>query len=203
MRFARTLPSGIRPAHCCYKTCGPLRERWTRATSIVRHSWAPVWHQPQPHRAAGDGNDPHGLATGAAGRPPRRRRARHVIQSLAVLPLVNRSGDAELDYLSDGVAESLINDLSQIPRLRVMRAAPSSVTRESTSSAGRGPAARRAGGAHGPRRRAAGAFVVAAELVDVDDGSELRGSALNRPVADGFALQAEMSEGWPTPCACV
>ena len=40
----------------------------------------------------------------------------------------------------------------------------------------------------------AGAFVVAAELVDVDDGSQLWGTALNRRVADGFALQAEMSE---------
>src|SRR5207342_326482 len=53
-------------------------------------------------------------------RTPRRRRSRRAIVSLAVLPLVNRSQDEELDYLSDGLTESLINSLSQLPRLRVM-----------------------------------------------------------------------------------
>ena len=53
-------------------------------------------------------------------RTPRRRRSRRAIDSLAVLPLVNGSLDEELDYLSDGLTESLINSLSQLPRLRVM-----------------------------------------------------------------------------------
>jgi serine/threonine protein kinase/tetratricopeptide (TPR) repeat protein len=129
------------------------------------------------------------------GRPPRRRRARHVIQSLAVLPLVNRSGDAELDYLSDGLTESLINNLSQIPRLRVM--ARSTVFRYKGEHVDPKDIGRQLGvqavlTGHVVER--AGAFVVAAELVDVDDGSQLWGTALNRRVADGFALQAEMSE---------
>ena len=136
-----------------------------------------------------------GLATGAAGRPPRRRRARHVIQSLAVLPLMNRSGDAELDYFSDGLTESLINNLSQIPRLRVM--ARSTVFRYKGEHVDPQDVGRQLGvqavlTGHVVER--AGAFVVAAELVDVDDGSQLWGTALNRRVADGFALQAEMSE---------
>ena len=42
------------------------------------------------------------------------------INSIAVLPLVNESGDVELDYLSDGITESLIDNLSILPRLRVM-----------------------------------------------------------------------------------
>ena len=37
-----------------------------------------------------------------------------------MLPLVNQSDGQELDYLSEGLTESLINNLSQIPRLRVM-----------------------------------------------------------------------------------
>jgi DNA-binding winged helix-turn-helix (wHTH) protein len=40
------------------------------------------------------------------------------IVSLAVLPLVNASGDARVDYLSDGITESIINTLSQLPQLR-------------------------------------------------------------------------------------
>jgi serine/threonine protein kinase/lipoprotein NlpI len=42
------------------------------------------------------------------------------IDSIAVLPLVNSSSDAKTEYLSDGITESLINSLSQLPNLAVM-----------------------------------------------------------------------------------
>ena len=45
---------------------------------------------------------------------------RQVVDSLAVLPLVNEARSRELEYLCDGLTESLINTLSQLPRLRVM-----------------------------------------------------------------------------------
>lgn len=41
------------------------------------------------------------------------------IDSIAVLPFQNKSGDAETEYLSDGLAESLIFGLSQLPKLKV------------------------------------------------------------------------------------
>ncbi|HEX3100154.1 MAG TPA: hypothetical protein VHQ01_00105 [Pyrinomonadaceae bacterium] len=41
------------------------------------------------------------------------------INSIAVLPLENRSGNADTDYLSDGIADSLIFRLSQLPNLKV------------------------------------------------------------------------------------
>ena len=41
------------------------------------------------------------------------------IESVAVLPFVNATGDPELEYLSDGVTESLINALGQLPDLSV------------------------------------------------------------------------------------
>ena len=40
-------------------------------------------------------------------------------ESIAVLPFKNESGNNELDYLSDGMTESLINSLSQLPNLTV------------------------------------------------------------------------------------
>jgi TolB-like protein/Flp pilus assembly protein TadD len=46
-------------------------------------------------------------------------RDRNQINSIAVLPFENRSGNAESDYLSDGLAESLIYRLSQLPNLKV------------------------------------------------------------------------------------
>jgi len=46
--------------------------------------------------------------------------SRESINSIAVFPLVNDSGDTDLDYLSEGIAESLIDNLSLLPRLRVM-----------------------------------------------------------------------------------
>jgi serine/threonine protein kinase len=42
------------------------------------------------------------------------------IESIAVLPFVNASQDPSADYLSDGIADSLMNSLSQLPNLKVM-----------------------------------------------------------------------------------
>ena len=41
------------------------------------------------------------------------------IQSIAVMPFLNASGNADLDYLSDGMTETLIKSLSQLPNLNV------------------------------------------------------------------------------------
>jgi DNA-binding SARP family transcriptional activator/Tfp pilus assembly protein PilF len=42
------------------------------------------------------------------------------ISRIAILPLCNESADPELDYLTDGLTESIIENLSQLPALRVM-----------------------------------------------------------------------------------
>src|SRR6266536_4356753 len=49
----------------------------------------------------------------------RSRNSRKSIQSIAVMPFVNASGNADLDYLSDGMTETLISSLSQLPNLNV------------------------------------------------------------------------------------
>jgi non-specific serine/threonine protein kinase len=49
----------------------------------------------------------------------RSTRARKGIESLAVLPLFNASGHPDSEYLSEGIAESLIGSFSQLPKLRL------------------------------------------------------------------------------------
>ncbi len=45
--------------------------------------------------------------------------AEGTINSIAVMPFVNASGNSDVEYLSDGITESLINSLSQLPNLSV------------------------------------------------------------------------------------
>ena len=45
------------------------------------------------------------------------RKSQTSIQSIAVMPFVNDSGNADVEYLSDGMTETLISSLSQLPNL--------------------------------------------------------------------------------------
>lgn len=123
-----------------------------------------------------------------------RRRSRKHIDSIAVLPLVNSSNDPEIDYLCDGITESLINALSRIPRLRVM--ARSTVFRYK----GREVDAQRVGLELNVRAVMTGRlhtirdhFSIGAELVDVSDGSQLWGDQYTRKLSEVLAVQDEIS----------
>jgi TolB-like protein/Tfp pilus assembly protein PilF len=47
------------------------------------------------------------------------RPSEKTIDSIAVMPFVNESGNADVEYLSDGMTETLINSLTQLPDLNV------------------------------------------------------------------------------------
>jgi TolB-like protein len=47
------------------------------------------------------------------------RKDKAAIQSIAVMPFVNESGNADVEYLSDGMTEALIGSLSQVPNVSV------------------------------------------------------------------------------------
>jgi TolB-like protein/Flp pilus assembly protein TadD len=126
--------------------------------------------------------------------PLRKRVASKTINSLAILPLVNTSADPNMDYLSDGITESIINSLSQLPKLRVL--ARSTVFRYK----GREVDPQQAGGELQVQAVLTGRvlqigerLIIGTELVNVDDGSQLWGEQYRRPMTDIFELQEEIS----------
>jgi non-specific serine/threonine protein kinase len=114
--------------------------------------------------------------------------------SIAVLPLVNATGDSETEYLSDGISESIINLLSQLPNLRV-------VPRTSAFRyKGREADLKAVGGDLKVRTVLTGKMiqrgvrlVVQTELVDVVNDAQLWGGQFNRKVEDIFDVQEELA----------
>jgi eukaryotic-like serine/threonine-protein kinase len=117
------------------------------------------------------------------------------ISSVAVLPFVNSSGDADGDYLSDGITESLIANLSQLRNLRVT--ARSTVFRykgKEIDPQKIGQDLHVGAVLSGRLLQRDGTLVVRTELMDVANGTQLWGGQYNRKVADVFALQDELSK---------
>jgi TolB-like protein/class 3 adenylate cyclase/Flp pilus assembly protein TadD len=116
------------------------------------------------------------------------------IDSLAILPLTNASADPNMEYLSDGVTESIINSLSQLPQLRVM--ARSTVFRYKgkeidPQEAGRELNVRAV--MIGRVLQLGDTLVVNTELVNVADGTQIWGEQYRRKFSDIFELQEEIS----------
>jgi serine/threonine protein kinase/tetratricopeptide (TPR) repeat protein len=116
------------------------------------------------------------------------------IDSIAVLPFENRSIDAETEYLSDGLAESLIYRLSQLPNLRVT---PTSVAfRYKDKQAD----AVKAGNELGVSAVLSGRIIqrgdnltISAELVDVRYNKLLWGEQYERKMSDLLSTQREIA----------
>lgn len=116
------------------------------------------------------------------------------IHSIAVLPFQNASGDPAMEYLSDGITESLINSLSQLPDVRVM--ARSTVFRYK----GREHDPQLVGrelGSHavitGRVAQPGDSLTVATELVDVATGWRLWGERYTRKPSTAFTVEEEIS----------
>lgn len=116
------------------------------------------------------------------------------IDTIAVLPFHNDTGDPSLNYLSSGIAESLIKNLSHLPRLRVL--AYSTVARYK----GRDLNPRRLGRhlmiralSIGRLVKVDGALAIVAELVDTSDGAILWGEQYRPRQTDVLAVQEEIS----------
>lgn len=130
---------------------------------------------------------PASLATEAA--PP----------SIAVLPFLNLSSDAEQEYFSDGLAEELLNKLAKIEGLRVAARTSSFTFKESHEDA---PAiAARLGVANvleGSVRKAGNQLRITAQLIEGEGGTHLWSETYDRELDDVFAIQEEIAEAVAT-----
>ena len=116
------------------------------------------------------------------------------ITSLAVLPFENIQNDPEVEYLADGIPESLINRLSDVGGLQVM-------ARSTTFRYRGGDVDPRAAGAElgvgavltGRVMQRLGRLNVQAELVDVATGGQLWGEQYNRQVTDLLSVQNDIA----------
>ncbi|MGE0884360.1 MAG: protein kinase [Blastocatellales bacterium] len=123
------------------------------------------------------------------------RRISAEIESLAILPLENAGANAEMDYLSDGITESIINSLSQLPKLRVV---PRTTVFQYK---GQPIDPQRIGQELGVRAVLTGrvlhigdSLIVKTELVDIAHSKQLWGEQYRRRMTDIFALQDEIAE---------
>ncbi|MDQ6786439.1 MAG: winged helix-turn-helix domain-containing protein [Acidobacteriota bacterium] len=116
-------------------------------------------------------------------------------KSIAVLPFVNTSQDADAEYLSDGITENVINNLSQLSGLKVM--AKNSVFRYK----GKEIEPKKIANELGVQNLVAGEFkqvsdkiVINVHLIDPNDGSQIWGKQFIKNSSDVIAAQNEIAQ---------
>jgi serine/threonine-protein kinase len=116
------------------------------------------------------------------------------IKSLAVLPLANATGDSSTDYLSEGMTESLIDNLTQLPNLQVKSL--NSVLRYKGSETDAQSVGHELGVdavVTGRMMQRDDSLVVSVEMVDVRDNTRIWGKRYDRKLSDLLAVQNEIS----------
>jgi serine/threonine protein kinase len=116
------------------------------------------------------------------------------IDSIAVLPFTNGGADANSDYLSDGITESLIDNLTHVPELKVK--SRNSVFRYK----GKDVDAQKAGNQLAVAALVSGRVTprgdnieVSAELTDVHDNTEFWGQHYSGKAADLISLEQQIA----------
>lgn len=115
--------------------------------------------------------------------------------SVAVLPFVNMSGDADNEYFSDGLTETLLHMLAQLPDLRVAARTSSFAFKGQNSDITEIASALNV--AHileGSVQKANNQVRVTAQLIKASDGSHIWSQNYTRPLEDIFAIQDEIAE---------
>ena len=116
-------------------------------------------------------------------------------KSIAVLPFDNQNRDPDTDYLSDGIPESIINSLSQLPNLRVM--SRNSVFHYKGKDMDAQAVAKELkvqAVLTGRMTQRGDGLSISVELINAQDNSEIWGQQYNRKLADVFAVQEEIAK---------
>jgi adenylate cyclase len=115
-------------------------------------------------------------------------------KSIAVLPFVNMSGDAQNDYFSDGITDEILNALAQIPGLKV------AARTSAFAFKGKAEDLRKVGDAlgvanvlEGGVQRSGDDVRITAQLIDVDSGYHRWSQKYDRKLTSIFAVEDEIS----------
>jgi TolB-like protein/Tfp pilus assembly protein PilF len=117
------------------------------------------------------------------------------LKSIAVLPLLNESGDASQEYFSDGLSEELISALGQVRDLKVIGRNSSFRFRgtQQDDTAGIGVKLGVATLLEGTVRKQGNEVRIVASLVKASDGSQLWSQTYERQLKDVFAVQSDIA----------
>jgi TolB-like protein/Flp pilus assembly protein TadD len=118
------------------------------------------------------------------------------LPSIAVLPFSNLSADKENEYFSDGLAEEILNALTQLSNLRVIaRASAFAFRGREHDLAEIGEKLKVQNVLQGSVRRAGNRIRVTAQLIRVSDASQLWSERFDREMTDVFEIQDEVAHG--------
>src|SRR2546425_1935798 len=116
------------------------------------------------------------------------------INSIAILPFVNVNANADTEYLSDGLTDSLINSLSQAPKLKVIaRSSVFSYKGKETDPQAVGRELNVQGVVTGRITQRGDNLSISVELTNARDKSHIWGDQYNRKISDLLAVQEEIS----------
>jgi serine/threonine-protein kinase len=116
-------------------------------------------------------------------------------KSIAVLPFENQNRDPDIDYLCDGIPESIINSLSELPKLKVMsRNSVFHYKGKGTDGPTVGKELKVQTLLTGRVRQRGDSLTIGVELINAQDNSQLWGQQYNRKLADVFAVQEEIAK---------
>jgi serine/threonine-protein kinase len=117
------------------------------------------------------------------------------VPSIAVLPFVNMSSDKENEYFSDGLAEEIINALTQLENLRVTARTSAFLFRGAQQNIREiGEKLHVSSVLEGSVRKAGNRVRVSVQLIDVTEGNNLWSERYDREMTDVFEIQDEISQ---------
>ena len=116
-------------------------------------------------------------------------------KSIAVLPFDNQNRDPDTDYLCDGIPESIINSLSELPKLKVMsRNSVFHYKGKEADAQTVGKELKVQTLLTGRVRQRGDSLTIGVELINTQDNSQLWGQQYSRKLADVFAVQEEIAK---------